>query len=171
MRHGATWFLVLALSMLAGCAMHQAYNQLPPEEQARFRAYSRLMSSRQSRTYLHLASAAERAAFAQQLGVSDELDSLSEADRTAVLLQGQPFQGMSAQALRLLWGMPCWQWGPEAFQRWFYYGNVFTLAQLGWHCRGDNTITEVGLENNQVRWWRSQPTERNRAPFGRRLWP
>jgi hypothetical protein len=166
MRHGATWLLVLALSVLVGCAMHQAYNQLPPEEQARFRAYSRLMSSSQSRTYLNLASAAERAAFAQQLGVSDELDSLSEADRTAVL-QGQPFQGMSAQALRLLWGMPCWEWGPEAFQRWFYYGHAVTLARLGWHCRGDSTITEVALENNQVRWWRSQLTERSRAPFGR----
>jgi hypothetical protein len=167
MRRSTTWLLMLALSVLSGCAMQQAYNQLPPEEQARFRAYSRLMSSSQSRTYLQLPSAAERAAFAQEVGVSQELDSLSEADRTAVL-QGQPFQGMSAQALRLLWGMPCWQWGPEAFQRWLYYGSTFDLARVGWNCRRGNTITEVELADSQVRWWRSRPTERSRAPFGRR---
>jgi hypothetical protein len=167
MMRSATWLLTLALLVLAGCTTQHAYNQLPPDEQARFRAYSRLMTSSQSRTYLQLPTAAERAAFAQEVGVSHELDSLSEADRTAIL-QGQPFRGMSAQALRLLWGMPCWQHGPAAFQRWFYYGDTFVLARVGWHCRRDATITEVSLEDGQVRWWRSQPITRGHAPFGRR---
>ena len=164
---GATWLLMLALSVLAGCSMQQAYQQLPPEERARFRAYSRIMNSSQRRAYLELSSAAERAAFAEQVGATQVLDGLSETDRNAVL-QGQPFRGMSAQALRLMWGMPCWQRGARNHAKWFYYGDTIALTRLVRHCTPDDTVTEVALRNDRVEWWTSSPAIRGRAPFGRR---
>jgi hypothetical protein len=157
------------LCLFAGCAAQPAYTQLPASEQGRYRAYSRVMTPRQLRTYLDLPTAAERDAYASQVGAAQALQSLSAADRAAVL-HGYPFEGMSAEALRLLWGEPVSRRGPAFDERWFYYGDAFSLAEPGFHARAQaGTIMEVALADGKVQWWQervpTEPDERRRSPF------
>lgn len=160
---------VVLLCLFAGCAAQHAYTQLPAAEQERYRAYSRVMTSRQLRTYLDLPTPAARDAYARQVGAAQALESLSAADRAAVL-GGYPFEGMSAEALRLLWGDPVSRRGPAFDERWFYFGDAFSLAEPGFHSRAQaGTVMEVALEDGKVQWWQERvpadPEEWRRPPF------
>jgi hypothetical protein len=159
----------LVLGLFVGCAAPRAYTQLPAAEQERYRAYSRVMTSPQLHTYLDLPTAAEREAYARQVGAAQAVESLSEADRAAVL-RGYPFEGMSAEALRLLWGDPVSRRGPAFDERWFYFGDAFSLAEPGFHSRTQaSTVMEVALADGKVQWWQERvpadPDERRRPPF------
>jgi hypothetical protein len=154
-RH-AGWVLSIVAGVIMGCVNPKAYqHQLPPDEHGRYRAYSRVMTPKQSRTYLNLPTAAERAAYAQALGVAELLETLPPNEREAVL-QGLVFRGMSEQALRLLWGMPCWQDGPPGDEHWYYYGPSLSLTEVGRHCTPGDTMTEVSLEHGTVHWWKER---------------
>jgi hypothetical protein len=161
-------YLVI-LYLFVGCAAPHAYTQLPAAEQERYRAYSRVMTSRQLRTYLELPTPAARDTYARQVGAAQALESLPTADREAVL-NGYPFEGMSAEALRLLWGDPVSRRGPAFDERWFYFGDVFSLAEPGFHSRYQaSTIMEVALADGKVQWWQERvpadPDEHRRPPF------
>ncbi len=69
--------LCCTLAWLAGCAGHFDYKRLPTAEQELYRAYSQVMTNKQSRTYLGLSSAAERAAYASEIGVAQQLEALA----------------------------------------------------------------------------------------------
>jgi hypothetical protein len=100
------WVLSIVAGVLMGCGNPKAYQQqLPPDERGRYRAYSRVMTPKQRRTYLDLPTAAERAAYAEELGAAELLEMLPPNEHEAVL-QGLVFRGMSEPALRLLWELP-----------------------------------------------------------------
>lgn len=149
-----TWLI------LAGCASQHSYQHLPTAEQELYRAYSQVMTLKQSQTYLSLSTAAQRQAYAREVGVSQKLDALSPEERQAVL-HGDVFKGMSGDALRFVWGDPCRKEGPPAYQTWYYHGPVFSLPGAGWNCSGGaDTITEVTLVNGKVDGWIEHISER-----------
>ncbi len=151
--HNIGGLFSVTLIILAGCASQHSYQHLPTAEQELYRAYSQVMTRRQSQTYLSLSTAAEREAFAREIDVAQKLDALSPEERQAVLY-GDVFKGMSGQALRFVWGDPCRKEGPPAHQKWYYHGPAFSLPRAGWNCSGDvDTITEVKLVHGRVEWW------------------
>lgn len=168
LRYVLAAFSFLSLFLICCTSLHPNA-KLPEEEQGLYRAYSRIMTSHQLRTYLALPSAAERAAYAQQVGAAQKLNALSEHDLTAVL-QGHPFEGMSKQALLLLWGQPYWREGPARDERWYYYGDAMSLAMAGNYQGSGDTVMEVALEDDHIVWWQERiPSERNRSIFRRRF--
>jgi hypothetical protein len=127
------------------------------------------MTPGQLQTYLALPTAANRAAYAQQIGAAQVLEVLSAEDRAAVL-SGHPFVGMSRQALLLLWGEPYLQQGPVQYERWYYYGDYFSLASPGYASQAGATVMEVVLEDGKLAWWAERiPSERNRSIIRRRV--
>ncbi len=167
--YGRLGLLGMVLVLLAGCATLATPPQLPPEENALYRVYSRLMTPHQLREYLARPSAAARAAYAQELGVAQRLFALPEAERQAVL-RGRPFVGMSKQALLLLWGEPYLREGPAWDERWYYLGDYFSLMDVGYAGLRMDTVMEVALVDGRIQWWQERvPTEENRLPFQRRF--
>jgi hypothetical protein len=160
------WLLSLTLVVITACVSPYAGVHLLDAERGQYRAYTHLMTNRQLRTYLKLPTASERSAYARQVGAAQKLDALPTAERTAVL-NGQPFKGMSAEALRMLWGDPGWEKGPKQDEHWFYYGDYFSLAEPGSYFSPKNTIMEVALMDGKVTWWQERlPSfERNRFPL------
>ena len=146
------WVLSLSLLLLAGCTPLPGYTQLAAAEQGLYRVYSRVMTPGQRRAYLAWPTAAERAAYARQVGAAQRFEALSAADR-ATVLGGYPVVGMSRQALLLLWGEPHSRQGPEQYERWYYYGDEFSLAEPGYHARLQASLMEVALEAGTVVWW------------------
>jgi hypothetical protein len=158
----------LCLLVLTSCASLAPPAQLSEEEQGLYRVYSRIMTSKQLRTYRELSIATERAAYAQQVGAAQRLAVLSQQDRMAVL-RGYPFEGMSREALRLLWGEPYMREGPAQYERWYYYGDAFSLASIGSSTLRGDTVMEAALENGYLVWWQERiPSERHRSIFKRR---
>ena len=142
-----------ALVILAGCAYQAALRQLPPEEQVTFRMYSKVMTSGQARTYLRKATAAERAAYLTEIGLSQRFQALEPLDRETVR-SGFPRQGMSAEALRFLWGEPSYTDGSAGrYARWYYLGSAFTLVEYGSASSQAGTILVVSLVNGRVDGW------------------
>lgn len=160
------WLSSLILVVITGCVSLYAGVHLSEAERGRYRAYSHLMTNRQLRTYLKLPTASERAAYARQVGAAQKLEALPAAERAAVL-KGHPFKGMSAEALRLLWGDPNWERGPKQDEHWFYYGDYFSLAEPGSYLSFRGTIMEVALMDGKVMWWQERvPSfERKRFPL------
>jgi hypothetical protein len=149
--HYLPLMLCVTLVLLAGCASQYDYKRLPTAEQELYRAYSQVMTNKQSRTYLGLSST-ERAVYAKEIGVAQQLEALPPEEREAVLY-GHVFKGMSQQALLLVWGKPCRQEGPASGQRWYYDGPAFSLSEVGWHCTRGDTLTEVLLKHGKVQGW------------------
>lgn len=160
------WLLSLTLVVITGCLSPYAGVHLSEVEKGQYRAYTHLMTNRQLRTYLKLPTAPERAAYARQVGAAQKLEALPKAERTAVL-NGQPFKGMSAEALRMLWGAPDWEQGPKQYEQWFYYGDYFSLAKPGSYFSPRDTIMEVALREGKVKWWRERvpSSRRRRSPL------
>ena len=166
MMRRSLWLSSLTLVVITGCVSLYAGVHLSEAERGQFRAYSHLMTNRQLRTYLKLPTVSERAAYARQVGAAQKLEALPAAERAAVL-KGHPFKGMSAEALRLLWGDPRWERGPKQDEHWFYYGDYFSLAEPGSQLTFRGTIMEVALMDGQVMWWQERvPSfERKRFPL------
>ncbi len=160
--HYLSLMLCVTLVLLAGCASQYDYKRLPTAEQELYRAYSQVMTNKQSHTYLGLSSAAERAVYAKEIGVAQQLEALPSEEREAVLY-GHVFKGMSQQALLLVWGKPCRQEGPASAQRWYYHGPAFSLSEVGWHCTPGDTLTEVQLKHGKVQWWAERVPDKPRS--------
>jgi hypothetical protein len=143
---------VAALAILAGCTYQAAIERLPPAERATFRAQSKLMSSAQVRTYLAKPTAAERAAYLEAIGTAQRFQALEPQDRQAVLA-GYPREGMSAEAMRFLWGEPYYTNGYTGhYEHWYYRGSAFSLANHGSPYNA-GTWVDVYMVAGRVSWW------------------
>jgi len=141
------------LVALTGCTYRAALQRLSPEEQVMFRIYSKGMTSGQAHTYLRQATAAERAAYLEHLGLAQRFQALSPWDREAVL-SGFPRQGISADALRFLWGEPYYTRGSVRHAaHWHYLGSPFTLVASGNQHGQLGTMVDVYILEGRVAWW------------------
>ena len=109
MRYGRQllgWVGVLlgTIMVLTGCTYAARQNR-SLEEQAEFHIYRKVMTASQERAYLAKASAAERTAYLQKIGLAQRFQGLEPLDRETVQI-GFPRVGMSAEALRFVWGEP-----------------------------------------------------------------
>src|SRR3989441_8815939 len=102
-----TSVLIGTTVLLTGCMYNYdaAVGQLSPAEQAEFSLYRQVMTGAQTRTYLAKASAAERTAYLSAIGLAQRFQRLDPQDRETVQ-SGAPRVGMSAEALRFVWGDP-----------------------------------------------------------------
>jgi hypothetical protein len=127
--------------------------QLPLPERTAFRAYSKVMTSGQAHAYLHKPTATERTAYLEALGIAQRFQALNPQDREAVLA-GSPRQGMSAEALRFLWGEPHYTIGYTGrHEHWYYQGSTFWLAKYGNSPTWGGTQVQVSLADGRVEWW------------------
>src|SRR5690606_37047525 len=102
----------------------------------------------QIRTYLSQASAAERTAYLEELGLAQRFNALDPQDRHAVAA-GYIRQGMSAEALRFLWGRPSRTSGYTGhYEHWYYYGPVPSLVVTGSRRQDAGTLVAVYLVDN-----------------------
>jgi hypothetical protein len=97
--------LIGAMVVLAGCTYDAAIRQLSLAEQSEFYTYKQVMTTAQERTNLTKATAAERTAYLSEIGLAQRFQTLDPLDREAVQ-NGYPRVGMSAEALRFVWGDP-----------------------------------------------------------------
>ena len=145
------------LGLFAGCTYQAALQQLPPAERATLRAYSKVMTSGQVRTYLKQPSAEARAAYLEDIGITQRFQALAPQDREAVLA-GFPRVGMSADALRFLWGDPAYTTGRTGhYEHWYYQGSSFRLAESGNAFTDAGTIVIVHVIDGHVRDWLETP--------------
>src|SRR6266567_8335968 len=89
--------------VLAGCTYNAAIQRLSPAEQAEFTLYRHVMTARNVHTYVAQPTAAARTAYLQELGLVQRFQALNPLDQEAIR-SGAPRVGMSAEALRFLWG-------------------------------------------------------------------
>ncbi|HEY7494907.1 MAG TPA: hypothetical protein VIH59_27875 [Candidatus Tectomicrobia bacterium] len=133
--------VVIALAVLTSCTYEAAIRQLPPPEREMFRIYSKAMTGTQIRTYLARGTAAERAAYLDQIGITQRFQALDPQDREVVLSGYAPRKGMSAEALRFLWGEPVYTKGQTGrYEYWYYLGPFMELAAHG------NVYSKAGVQ-------------------------
>ena len=126
-----TGMLLGVLVVLTGCTYDAAVRQLSVDEQSQFYTYRKAMTAAQTRTYLARASAAERTAYLRQSGLAQRFEGLDRLDRDAVL-SGFPRVGMSAEALRFVWGEPYYTDGDaRRSAHWHYLGSSLALGSSG----------------------------------------
>jgi hypothetical protein len=102
--------------------------QLSLAEQAEWYIYKRVMTPAQARAYLAKARAAERTAFLREVGLAQRFEALDPLDRAAVQ-SGFPRVGMSAEALRFVWGEPYYTEGDvRRSAHWHYLGSSLALG-------------------------------------------
>jgi hypothetical protein len=150
-----SWFagIVSVLMVLVGCAQQAAIRRLPPTEQQEFRAYRKVMTAKQVRTYLARETTTARAAYLDEIGVTDRFQALTEQDRESVLA-GYIRKGMSAEALHFLWGDPYYTKGrPGHYEHWFYLGSSLALAETGNQRYNFGSQVRVTMVNGQVDDW------------------
>jgi hypothetical protein len=139
--------------VLISCTYEAAVQRLAPAEQAEFRAYQKIMTAPQARAYLAKATAAERTAYAHELGLAQRLLALTALDREAVLA-GYPRKGMSTEAMRFLWGKPYAQQGrTHHYEHWYYLGSSFSLATLGNQQYDFGARVDAYFEEGRLVWW------------------
>src|SRR5207245_11158643 len=82
--------------LLTGCMYNYdaAVGRLSPAEQAEFSIYRQVMTGAQTRTYLAKASAAERTAYLNEIGLAQRFQRLAPQDR-ATMRAVAPRGGMS----------------------------------------------------------------------------
>jgi hypothetical protein len=139
--------------VLTSCTYEAAISRLPPAEQAELRLYRHVMTSAQLRTYLAQATAAERTAYLQKTGLVQRLQALDPRDRDAVH-NGFPRQGISAEALRFIWGEPSYTAGrAHHYEIWYYLGSSIELAASGSQPRRLGNRVEVTMTDDHVVAW------------------
>lgn len=144
--------VMIAFAVLTGCAYDQAVNNLSPDEQNAFRAYRKVIKSSQARTYLAKPSATERSAYLREIGAQQRFDAPNPQDRESVL-NGYIRKGMSAEALRFLWGSPIDTEGTFGkAEYWIYRGQYNDLLVRG-NQFIDATRVRVLLVDGRVKWW------------------
>jgi len=149
-----TSVLIGTTVLLTGCLSNYdaAVGRLSPAEQAEFSLYRQVMTGAQTRAYLAKASAAERTAYLNELGLAQRFQRLDPQDREAVR-SGAPRVGMSADALRLVWGDPAETAGDARhYARWQYLGSSLGRS-AHYHPWDSANRVEVYLAHNQVLGW------------------
>jgi len=133
--------VMVAMVVLSGCTYEAAVQQLPPPERTAFRTYRRVMTGGQVRNYLAKQTPAERSAYLAAIGVTQRFQALEPQDREAVLANQPPAKGMSADALRFLWGQPAYTKGHIGhYEYWYYLGPFMELARYG------NMYSKAGVQ-------------------------
>ena len=151
--------IIVLLAFFTGCAYERAVNNLSPDERTAFQAYRKVMYNSQKRAYLGKASEGERSAYLRQIGVQQRFNALDAQDRESVL-NGFIRTGMSAEALRFLWGMPEHAFGPEGkWEYWLYRGFAGDLFEKGNQPWEGSTQVRVFLVDDQVEWWSEEVPE------------
>jgi hypothetical protein len=139
--------------MLTGCVSHSRGQQLSPAEQAEFDIYRKVMTPAQTRTYLAKATAAERTASLHENGLAQRFQALDPLDREAVQ-HGFLRKGMSADALRFVWGEPATRQGDvRRAARWHYVGTLHTLTAYGNQYSDTSHGVDVSLADGKVVTW------------------
>jgi hypothetical protein len=153
--------------LIAGCTYQAAIRNLPPTEQQEFRAYSKVMTARQVRTYLARETAAARAAYLDEIGVTQRFQVLTAQDRASVLA-GHIRKGMSTEALYFLWGKPYDTTGRSGhYEYWFYLGSSMALAETGNQHNNWGNQVQVLLVDGQVNDWMDfVPTQQDPGDAG-----
>ena len=142
---------------LTGCAYDAAVQRLSLAEQAEFRIYRNVMTGVQARTYLAQPSAADRTASLRRLGLMQRFEALDLLDREAIR-GGIPRVGMSAEALRFLWGEPYYTEGDaRRSAHWHYLGSSLTLAHEGNRYGHLGNRVDVYLADGKVVGWVDGP--------------
>jgi hypothetical protein len=138
---------------MAGCSYQAALQRLSPDERSQFWAYRKVMTSSQAHTYLAQETPAARAAYLHDIGLAQRFADLEPQDRDAILA-GHIRQGMSAEALRFLWGRPYYTKGYTGhYEYWHYWGSAFDLVDRGNSSTQGGTVVIVYLVDDKVDWW------------------
>ena len=151
---GSWTALVLGILLgLTACISDAALRHLSPAEQAEFALYHHRMTGIQQQTYLAKASAAERTAYLRAIGLAQRFEALDPLDRAAVQA-GWPRVGMSAEALRFVWGDPYHTKGdPRRSAHWYYLGSSFGRSAYNNPRWGFGNRVAVYLVNGKVVGW------------------
>jgi hypothetical protein len=144
----------------AGCSYQAALERLSPAERSEFWAYHQLMTAPQTRTYLAQETPEARAAYLHQIGLAQRFQSLEPQDRESILA-GYIRKGMSAEALRFLWGEPYYTRGHTGhYEYWHYFGPITELASRGSSYTNRGAPVIVYLIDDKVDWWMERmPTD------------
>ena len=148
------WAVVLLglIVALSGCT-YAAIQKLSPDEQAEFHLYRKVMTAAQERAYLARASAAERTAYLREIGLAQRFQALDPLDRETVQ-SGWPRPGMSAEALRFVWGDPASTDGDaRRYAHWHYLGSSFGRGNSGNYRGGFGNRVDVYLVDGKVVAW------------------
>jgi hypothetical protein len=148
------WLVVLmgSIMTLSGCT-YAAMQKLSLDEQAELHIYQKVMTPSQERAYLAKATAAERTAYLNEIGLAQRFQALDPLDREAVR-NGGPRVGMSADALLFLWGEPYYTAGEASrYAHWYYLGSSFGLANYGNQDYYSGNGVDVYLVAGQVTGW------------------
>jgi hypothetical protein len=130
---GYLWLGLLLCTTLVvtNCTYENAVERLSPPEQAEFYLYRHVMTRAQTRTYLAQATAAERTAYLNTSGLAQRFQAMEPLDQGTVR-SGFPRPGMSAEALRFVWGEPYYTAGhAKYYAHWYYLGSSLELATSG----------------------------------------
>jgi hypothetical protein len=142
-----------AMLVLASCAQQLALHHLTPTEQQEFRAYSKVMTAKQTRTYLAQETPAARSAYLTEIGATQRFQALTAQDQASVL-NGFIRKGMEAEALHFLWGDPYYTEGrPGQFENWVYLGSSASLAETGNNSNSFDSRVQVMLVDGHVNDW------------------
>jgi hypothetical protein len=146
--------VVLGLIVMpTGCASPTKGQPSSPAEQTEFAIYRKVMAPAQTRTYLTKATAAERTAYLQESGLAQRFQALAPHDREAVQ-HGFLRQGMSADALRFVWGEPATMQGDmRRAAQWHYVGSLHTLTAYGNQYYDTSHGVDVSLADGKVVTW------------------
>jgi hypothetical protein len=129
----ARWTDVLLgpMVVLAGCTYDTAIQRLSPAEQAEFALYRHVMTAGHIHTYVAQSTAAAHTAYLQELGLVQRFQALDPLDQEAIR-SGALRVGMSADALRFLWGEPYATAGDaRRYAHWQYLGSSLNRSPSG----------------------------------------
>jgi hypothetical protein len=145
--------LMGTMMVLTGCTYDAAIQRLSLAEQSEFYTYRRVMTPAQERTYLAKATAAERTAYLSETGLAQRFQALEPQDRETVL-SGAPRTGMSAEALRFIWGEPYYIDGDaRRSAHWYYLGSSFGRGHSIYPLGGFGNRVDVYLVAGKVVGW------------------
>jgi hypothetical protein len=145
--------LLGALVVLTGCSYDAAVRQLSAAEQSEFYTYRKIMTTAQEHAYLAKATAAERTAYLSEVGLAQRFQALDPLDRDTVQ-GGWPRVGMSAEALRFVWGDPYYADGDaRRSAHWHYLGSSFGRGNSSYPLGGFGNRVDVYLVAGKVVGW------------------
>jgi hypothetical protein len=145
--------LIGTIVVLAGCTYDASIRQLSLAEQSELYIYKQVMTATQERTYLTKAAAAERTAYLSEIGLAQRFQGLDPLDREAVQ-SGHPRVGMSAEALRFVWGDPYYTAGDARhYAHWHYLGSSFGRSNTGNRPWGFGNRVDVYLVAGKIVGW------------------
>src|SRR5229473_6268946 len=149
--------LLSMVVVLAGCTYDAAIQRLSPAEQAEFVRYRHIMTASQVHTYVAQPTAAARMAYLQELGLVQRFQALAPLDQEAIR-SGALRVGMSADALRFLWGEPYATAGDaRRYAHWHYLGSSLNRSPSGYHPWDAGNRVDVYLVAGKVEGWVDAP--------------